>query len=82
MPAKPLSARLRKLLRSRISKRIDEMHLNRSRAAKALRFTPAQATRLADDEDIFSLDRLVDAANALGLSVRLTVTRPYERDDG
>jgi predicted XRE-type DNA-binding protein len=80
MPAKPLSARLRAQLRKRINRRIDELNLNRSGAADALGFTPAQMTRFAKGEDIFSLDRLVDAAAAMGLAVRMTATRPYDQD--
>ena len=39
--------------------------------------TASQLTRLHAGEDIFSLDRLVDAAAAIGLTVRVTATRPY-----
>jgi predicted XRE-type DNA-binding protein len=77
MAAKPPSDKLRALLRKRIKKRIDEMNLNRADAARALGLTPSQLTRLHADEDIFSLDRLVDAAAAIGLTVRMTATRPY-----
>ena len=80
MPAKPLSSRLRAQLRKRINQRIEELNLSRSGAADALGFTPAQMTRFAQGEDIFSLDRLVDAAASMGLAVRLTATRPYEYD--
>ena len=80
MPAKPLSSRLRAQLRKRINRRIDELNLNRSGAADALGFTPAQMTRFAQGEDIFSLDRLVDAAAAMGLAVRMSATRPYDHD--
>ena len=80
MPAKPLSSRLRAQLRKRINQRIRELNLSRSGAADALGFTPAQMTRFAQGEDIFSLDRLVDAAAAMGLAVRLAATRPYEYD--
>ena len=78
MAAKSPSTRMRDQLRKRIEARIDELHLNRSAAAKALGFTPAQMTRFAQGEDIFSLDRLVDAATAIGLVLRMTATRPYE----
>jgi predicted XRE-type DNA-binding protein len=77
MPSKPLSTRQRALLRSRIIQRIADLGLSQAAAAKALRFTPSQVSRLAAGEDIFSLDRLVDAAGAVGLAVRMTVTRPY-----
>jgi len=77
MAAKPPSTRLRALLRKRIKKRVDELKLSRAGAAAQLGFTASQLTRLHADEDIFSLDRLVDAAGAIGLTVRMTATRPY-----
>ena len=80
MPAKSPSSRMRTQLRRRIEARIEELRLNRSAAAEALGFTRAQMTRFTQAEDIFSLDRLVDAADSIGLAVRLSATRPYERD--
>jgi len=77
MAAKPPSAEMRTLLRKRINTRINELNLNRSDAAGELGLTPSQMTRLHADEDIFSLDRLVDAATAIGLTVRMRATRPY-----
>lgn len=79
MATKPPSTRLRAQLRECITKRIDEMHMTRTAAGKALGLTPAQMSRLAARQDIFSLDRLVDAAPAIGLTVRLSATRRYER---
>jgi predicted XRE-type DNA-binding protein len=76
--ARSLSSRMRRQLRKRIEARIEELHLSRSGAAEALGFTPAQMTRFAQDEDIFSLDRLVDAADSIGLALRLNATRPYD----
>ena len=77
MAAKPPSAQLRALLRARINRRIDELNLSRADAAAELGLTASQLTRLHAGEDIFSLDRLVDAAAAIGLTVRMTATRPY-----
>lgn len=77
MAAKPPSTRLRALLRARINRRIDELNLGRADAAAELGFTASQLTRLYAGEDIFSLDRLVDAAAAIGLTVRMTAVRPY-----
>ena len=77
MPARPPSAKLRALLRARINRRIVELDLNRAEAAGELGLTRSQMTRLHAGEDIFSLDRLVDAAAAIGLTVRMTATRPY-----
>ncbi len=82
MPAKPArspSRRMRVQLRKRIENRIAELGLSGSGAAEALGFTAAQMTRFTHGEDIFSLDRLVDAADAIGLAVRLSATRPYGR---
>jgi predicted XRE-type DNA-binding protein len=77
MAAKPPSAQMRALLRKRINRRIDELNLDRAEAAGELGFTSSQFSRLHADEDLFSLDRLVDAAAAIGLTVRMTATRPY-----
>ncbi len=77
MPTKPPSTRLRALLRARIKQRIDELNFGRADAAEELGLTASQLTRLHAGEDIFSLDRLVDAAAAIGLTVRMTATRPY-----
>jgi len=78
--AKPSSsAALRKELRAKIIARIEQLDLLRSAAEKALGMTAAQISRLEGNEDIFSLDRLVDAAMRIGLSVRISATRPYGR---
>jgi hypothetical protein len=34
-------------------------------------------SRLKAQEDIFTLDRLIDAAANIGITVRMTATRPY-----
>ena len=81
MPAKPPSAVLRAQLRDRIVRRIDELHLARPAAGDMLGFTPAQISRLAAGQDIFSLDRLVDAAAGIGLTAHLSATRHYEREE-
>jgi predicted XRE-type DNA-binding protein len=78
--AKPSSsAALRKELRAKIIARIEQLDLLRSAAEKTLGMTAAQISRLEGNEDIFSLDRLVDAAVRIGLSVRISATRPYGR---
>jgi predicted XRE-type DNA-binding protein len=78
--AKPSpSAALRKELRAKIIARIEQLDLSRSAAEKTLGMTAAQISRLEGNEDIFSLDRLVDAAMRIGLSVRISATRPYGR---
>lgn len=81
MPTKPPSMVLRAQLRNRIVRRIDELHLARPAAGEMMGFTSAQMSRLAAGQDIFSLDRLVDAAAAIGLTVHLAATRHYERED-
>jgi hypothetical protein len=34
-------------------------------------------SRLRQGEDVFTLDRLIDAAANIGITVRMTATRPY-----
>jgi hypothetical protein len=34
-------------------------------------------SRLRQEEDIFTLDRLIDAAANIGITVRMSATRPY-----
>jgi len=80
MPTRSPSAALRRRLRERIVQRIDELRLSRADAAAELGLSAAQLSRLARGQDIFSLDRLVDAAESIGLSVRITATRPYGGD--
>jgi hypothetical protein len=36
-------------------------------------------SRLRQGEDVFTLDRLIDAAANIGISVRMSATRPYRR---
>ena len=78
MAKKPPSAALRQQLREKIQARIAQLNLTQAEAAQQLGLSAAQMNRLLNDQDIFSLDRLIDAAARLGLSVRLNVTRPYQ----
>ncbi len=71
------SARLRAQLRQRILDRIAELKLKDVEAAEKLALTPGQMSRLRAGEDIFTLDRLIDAAAKIGITVRMTATRPY-----
>jgi predicted XRE-type DNA-binding protein len=71
------SAALRKQLRQKLLERIETLHLNHADAAEQLGLSTAQMSRLAGNEDIFSFDRLIDAAARIGLTVRVTATRPY-----
>ena len=70
-----LSTKLRKVLRKQIHDRIESMNITRNQAGEKIGFNKSQMSRLMDDQDIFSLDRLVDASNALGLKVTLTAKR-------
>jgi predicted XRE-type DNA-binding protein len=77
MPSKPPSANLRAQLRERILSRIAELKFRDFEAAAELGLSPGQMSRLRQGEDIFTLDRLIDAAAHVGISVCLRATRPY-----
>ena len=67
---------LRAQLRERIINRIDELKLKDFEAAEQLGLSPRQMSRLRQGENVFSLDRLIDAAANIGMTVRMTATRP------
>jgi predicted XRE-type DNA-binding protein len=77
MPKQPPSAPLRAQLRERIIDRIAELKLKDFEVAEQLGFSPGQMSRLRQGEDVFTLDRLIDAAANIGVSVRMSATRPY-----
>lgn len=77
MPKQPPSAPLRAQLRERIINRIVELKLKDFEAAEELGLSPGQMSRLKKGDDIFTLDRLIDAAANIGITVRMTATRPY-----
>ena len=79
MPKQPPSAPLRAQLRERIINRIDELKLMDFEAAEELGLSPGQMSRLRQGEDVFTFDRLIDAAANIGISVRMSATRPYGR---
>ena len=79
MPKQPPSAPLRAQLRERIISRIVELKLRDFEAAQELGLSPGQMSRLRQGEDVFTLDRLIDAAANIGISVRMNATRPYRR---
>jgi predicted XRE-type DNA-binding protein len=79
MPKHPPSAPLRAQLRERIINRIAELKLKDFEAAEELGLSPGQMSRLKAEEDIFTLDRLIDAAANIGIAVRVSATRPYRR---
>ena len=77
MPKHPPSAPLRAQLRERIINRIAELKLKDFEAAEQRGLSPGQMSRLRQGEDVFTLDRLIDAAANIGITVRMTATRPY-----
>jgi len=77
MPKQPPSAPLRAQLRERIINRIAELKLMDVEAAEQLRLSPGQMSRLRQGEDVFTLDRLIDAAANIGIAVRMSATGPY-----
>jgi predicted XRE-type DNA-binding protein len=79
MPKQPPSAPLRAQLRERMINRIVELKLKDFEAAGQLGLSPGQMSRLRQGEDVFTLDRLIDAAANIGITVRMTATRPYRQ---
>lgn len=77
MAAVPASKKLRAALRARIMKRIVELGLDNKQAAEAMGFDRQQMWRFAAGEDVYSFDRLVDAAVGLDLEVRVKAVRPW-----
>ena len=78
MASKSPSSAIRVALRKKILARVQDLGLSQAAAAVTLGLTRAQMSRLNADEDLFSLDRLVDAAERVGLTVTLSATRPYQ----
>ncbi len=77
MPKQPPSAALRAQLRERFIDRIAELKLKDFEAAEQLGLSPGQMSRLRQGEDSFTLNRLIDAAANIGITVRMRATRPY-----
>jgi predicted XRE-type DNA-binding protein len=77
MAGKSPSAALRAQLRARIIDRIAELNLKDFEAAEELGLSPGQMSRLRAQADVFTLDRLIDAAANIGITVRMSATRPY-----
>ena len=80
MPATSASQQLRAELRARMLKRIEELRLDSKEAAVAMSFDRQQMWRFAAGEDVYSFDRLVEAAGGLGLEVRVKAVRPWGGD--
>ena len=77
MAAIPASKKLRTALRARMLKRIAELGLEQKDAAEAMGFDRQQMWRFAAGEDVYTFDRLVDAAVGLDLEVRVKAVRPW-----
>lgn len=79
MARKPLSRTFRKQLADALIARVKLMDLpNHSAEARELGLSRARWAGLrAGELDLISLDKLIDAADRIGLVVRLSVTRPY-----
>jgi predicted XRE-type DNA-binding protein len=79
MAKKAPSVALRAQLRARIINRIAELNVKDFEAAEELGLSPGQMSRLRAQEDVFTLDRLIDAAANIGITVRMSATRPYRQ---
>ena len=80
-PAVPTSAQMRAQVLSAIAERLLQLGLTQKQAAEQLGLAQPQVSALMNEKsEGFSLDRLIDVAVRTGLSVRLSVTRPYKRD--
>jgi len=79
MPTASPSKNLRDALRARILKRIDELGLSPKDAAESMGFDRQQMWRFRAGEDVYSFDRLVEAAAGLDLEVRVSAVRPWGR---
>lgn len=80
-PALPTSALMRAQVLASIADRLARLGLTQKEAALRLGLAQPQVSALINQRsEGFSLDRLIDVAVRAGLSVRLSVTRPYRRD--
>ncbi len=79
--AVPTSAQMRAQVLAAIAERLSQAGHTQKEVAAQLGLAQPQVSALMNEKsDGFSLDRLIDVAVRAGLSVRLTVTRPYKRD--
>ena len=80
-PTVPTSAQMRAQVLTAIAERLAQLGLTQKEAALRLGLAQPQVSALINERsEGFSLDRLIDVAVRAGLSVRLSVTRPYRRD--
>lgn len=66
-------------LRSRIRARLDETGFTLKEAAEVTGSSPEQLSRLCSDQDMFTLDWLVDLAQGMGLEVEMNAVSPDPR---
>jgi hypothetical protein len=64
------SAAVRAQPRARIINRLAELNLKDFEAAEELGLSPGQMNRLRTRQDVYILDRLIDAAANIGTTVR------------
>ncbi|MEI6720786.1 MAG: helix-turn-helix domain-containing protein [Betaproteobacteria bacterium] len=80
-PTLPTSAQMRTQVLDAIAERLALGGLTQKEAAAQLGLAQPQVSALMNRKsEGFSLDRLIDIAVRAGLSVRLSVARPYRRD--
>ena len=80
-PTLPTSAQMRTQVLDAIAERLALAGLTQKEVAAQLGLAQPQVSALMNRRsDGFSLDRLIDIAGRAGLSVRLSVARPYRRD--
>jgi predicted XRE-type DNA-binding protein len=80
-PTLPTSAQMRTQVLDAIAERLALGGLTQKEAAARLGLAQPQVSALINRKsEGFSLDRLIDIAVRAGLSVRLSVARPYRRD--
>ncbi len=80
-PTPPTIAQMRTQVLDAIAERLALGGLTQKQAAAQLGLAQPQVSALMNRKsEGFSLDRLIDIAVRAGLSVRLSVARPYRRD--
>ncbi len=79
--APPTSAQMRAQVLTALAERLAALGRTQKEVAADLGLAQPQVSALMNLKgDGFSLDRLVDIAVRAGLSVRLSLARPYRRD--
>ena len=71
------SAKFRARLRAKIRERIEQLGMSNADAGEQMGFSRSQMSKLSGDQDLFTLDRLVDAAVRFDIVVHLSATRHY-----